>query len=78
MYLTTEGPRLETASEIQFFSNVADIVGITGGYLVTVGLFDTSSIVYWKRTWDYLQMSDIYNGLLKEGFFGARISLISC
>ena len=57
---------------------VADIVGITGGYLVTVGLFDTSSIVYWKRTWDYLQMSDIYNGLLKAGFFGASISLISC
>jgi phospholipid/cholesterol/gamma-HCH transport system permease protein len=57
---------------------IADIVGIAGGYLITVGLFDTSSVVYWKRTWDYLQMSDIYNGLLKAGFFGASISLISC
>ena len=57
---------------------IADIVGIVGGYLITVGLFDTSSVVYWKRTWDYLQMSDIYNGLLKAGFFGASISLISC
>jgi len=29
IYLTTEGPRLETSSEIKFFSNYADIVGMT-------------------------------------------------
>ncbi|MEW6054693.1 MAG: ABC transporter permease [Nitrospirota bacterium] len=57
---------------------VADITGIIGGYFVTVGLFDTSSIVYWKRTWDYLEVSDILNGMIKAGFFGASISLISC
>ena len=57
---------------------VADIIGITGGYFVTVGLFKTSSIVYWKRTWDFLEMSDIYNGLIKSAFFGASIALISC
>ncbi len=57
---------------------VADVTGITGGYFVTVGLFSTSSIVYWKRTWDYLEMSDIYNGLIKAAFFGASIALISC
>jgi phospholipid/cholesterol/gamma-HCH transport system permease protein len=57
---------------------VADITGITGGYFVTVGLFKTSSIVYWNRTWDFLEMSDIYNGLIKAAFFGASISLISC
>jgi phospholipid/cholesterol/gamma-HCH transport system permease protein len=57
---------------------VADITGITGGYFVTVGLFKTSSIVYWKRTWDYLEISDIFNGLIKSGFFGASIALISC
>jgi len=30
VYLATEGPRLETAAEIQFFSQAADIVGMTG------------------------------------------------
>ncbi len=29
VYITTEGPRLETASEINFFSNYADVVGMT-------------------------------------------------
>ena len=57
---------------------IADITGIIGGYFITVGLFGTSSIVYWKRTWDYLVAGDILNGLLKAAFFGASISLISC
>lgn len=56
----------------------ADIIGIVGGYVVTVGLFEASSVVYWKRTWDFLEPSDIYNGLIKACFFGAAISLISC
>ncbi len=59
-------------------ATIADITGIIGGYFITVGLFETSSIVYWKRTWDYLEMRDIFSGLLKSGFFGASISLISC
>ncbi|MBI5100296.1 MAG: ABC transporter permease [Nitrospirae bacterium] len=57
---------------------VADIIGIIGGYIVTVGLFKTSSVVYWKRTWDFLVASDIYNGLIKACFFGASIAIISC
>ena len=31
VYLVTEGPRLETAAEIKFYSMVADIVGMTMG-----------------------------------------------
>lgn len=57
---------------------VADIVGILGGYAVTVGLYGTSSTVYWNRTWNYLEVSDINNGLIKACFFGASIALISC
>ena len=31
IYLTTEGPRLETASEISYYSKIADVVGMTLG-----------------------------------------------
>lgn len=55
----------------------ADIIGILGGYFVTVVLFKTSSVVYWKQTWTYIDSADIYNGLLKACFFGAAISIIS-
>jgi phospholipid/cholesterol/gamma-HCH transport system permease protein len=56
---------------------IADIIGIIGGYLVTVGLFGASSTVYWNRTWEYLEAADIYNGLIKACFFGASIALVS-
>ncbi|MDP2167933.1 MAG: ABC transporter permease [Thermodesulfovibrionales bacterium] len=57
---------------------LADIIGIIGGYLITVGIFGVSSTSYWRRTWDFLETEDIYNGLIKACFFGASITLISC
>ncbi|MFC1769719.1 MlaE family ABC transporter permease [Nitrospirota bacterium] len=57
---------------------VSDIVGIFGGYAITVGLFDASPSQYWRRTWDFLETSDIYSGLTKACFFGACIALLSC
>jgi phospholipid/cholesterol/gamma-HCH transport system permease protein len=57
---------------------ITDIVGILGGYFVTVVLLGTSSKSYLRATWDFLQMQDIYNGLIKACFFGAAFSLISC
>jgi phospholipid/cholesterol/gamma-HCH transport system permease protein len=57
---------------------ISDIVGIIGGYLITVGLFGASSTLYWQRSWDYLEISDLYNGLIKACFFGASVALICC
>jgi phospholipid/cholesterol/gamma-HCH transport system permease protein len=57
---------------------VTDIVGIMGGYFVTVTLLGTSSTSYLNATWDYLEAQDIYNGLIKAAFFGAAFALISC
>lgn len=57
---------------------IADFIGIIGGYFVTVVLLGANSSVYWKRTWDYLEIDDIYNGLIKSCFFGAAIAIISC
>lgn len=59
-------------------SVISDIIGIAGGYVITVGLFGSSSSQYWKRTWDVLKMEDIYNGLLKAAFFGAALAIICC
>lgn len=57
---------------------LTDLVGIFGGYLVTVGVFGASSTGYWNRTWEFLKAEDIYYGLIKACVFGAFISLISC
>ncbi|MCK4738688.1 MAG: ABC transporter permease [Deltaproteobacteria bacterium] len=57
---------------------VADLVGIAGGYLIGVNMLDINSGVYMARTEEYLQMSDIFNGLIKAAVFGLLISLSAC
>lgn len=57
---------------------ISVIVGIFGGYLITVGMFGASPTLYWRQTWDFLALADIYNGLIKACFFGASIAILSC
>lgn len=57
---------------------VTDIVGILGGYVVSVLLLGTNPRSYLRATWDFLQVQDIYSGLVKACFFGAAFTLISC
>jgi phospholipid/cholesterol/gamma-HCH transport system permease protein len=57
---------------------ITDIIGIIGGYFVTVMLLHASSRAYLRATWNFLQMQDIYSGLVKACFFGAIFTIISC
>ena len=56
----------------------ADIIGIAGGYLVSVRILGSNPHIYMERTWDYLEFNDIYSGLLKACVFGIIIAIISC
>ncbi len=56
----------------------ADIIGIMGGYFVSVKVLGTNPTIYVRRTWDYLELNDIYSGLLKACVFGMIIATISC
>jgi phospholipid/cholesterol/gamma-HCH transport system permease protein len=56
----------------------ADLVGILGGYFVSVYLLGANAYVYTDKTYQYLQFRDIYTGLVKAAVFGFLIALISC
>ncbi len=56
----------------------ADLLGILGGYFVSVYILGANSYVYIQKTYQYLEFKDIYSGLLKAAVFGALIALISC
>jgi phospholipid/cholesterol/gamma-HCH transport system permease protein len=56
----------------------ADIIGIMGGYLVSVMLLGSNPTVYIRRTYDYLDLEDVYIGLLKACIFGMIIATIGC
>ncbi len=57
---------------------VADFIGIIGGYLIAVHLLDANPVIYIRMTTKYVELNDIYGGLLKAGVFGIIISTVSC
>lgn len=57
---------------------VADIVGVFGGYLVSVGKLGFAAGPYIDNTWNYLKLSDVTSGLVKASAFGFIISLMGC
>jgi phospholipid/cholesterol/gamma-HCH transport system permease protein len=56
----------------------ADILGIAGGYFVSVEILGANPYVYVNKTYQYLELNDIFSGLLKSAVFGFFIALISC
>lgn len=56
----------------------ADVVGIFGGYLVSVYKLGLSHALYIRMTFDPLVLKDIFTGLFKTLIFAAIICIISC
>ncbi len=57
---------------------LADLVGILGGYSLSVHLLDANPEVYLRRTKQYLEVADIFGGMLKAAVFGVLIATVSC
>ena len=56
----------------------ADLMGIIGGSLVTVGFFDVSFLEYFNRTADAVHLKDLMVGVTKCSVFGILIALSGC
>lgn len=57
---------------------VADIIGVMGGYLISVYSLEFSSEIYLQNTFHFLERSDVTSGLIKSAVFGYIISIIGC
>ena len=57
---------------------ISDIMGIFGGYLVTVHGFGVNGPSYWQRSADFVGGWDLSVGLTKSVCFGLAIGLVSC
>jgi phospholipid/cholesterol/gamma-HCH transport system permease protein len=55
-----------------------NLVGVLGGWFISVPIFDVSNWAYWNYAQVSLETWDVGNGLFKSIFFGATIGLISC
>ncbi len=57
---------------------VGDIIGVYGGYIVSIHVLDFSSGSYLHQTWDVLERMDVVSGLVKAATFGFIVSLMGC
>lgn len=56
----------------------ADLMGILGGYFVSVIQLKINSAAYWQYSAQYVDLWDLNVGIAKGFFFGVVIALISC
>lgn len=57
---------------------IGDIIGIYGGYVVSVYKLGFNPTTYIRNTWEYLGYMDIVSGMVKASVFGVIIALLSC
>ena len=61
-----------------FLTVYADVMGVLGGYGITVWYFGVNSESYWRFSAQVVEKWDVLIGLAKGLFFGGSIAMISC
>ena len=57
---------------------IADIIGVLGGYLVSVYQLGFYAANYLQNTYDFVEFIDVFSGLVKTAVFGFIITLMGC
>ena len=57
---------------------VADIIGVFGGFLVSVYKLGFNPAAYISNTYNFVHGIDVISGLVKAAVFGFRIALMGC
>lgn len=57
---------------------VADVIGVMGGYLVSVYKLGFGPVEYINRTLEFLETQDVVSGLVKAAVFGFLVALMGC
>ncbi len=63
---------------LPFLVLIGDIIGVFGGYVVSVYSLGFEPESYLRKTWDYLEVIDVTSGLWKAAVFGFIVSLMGC
>ena len=63
---------------LPFLVILGDALGIGGGYLVAVKLLGANGVIYQNNTFQFLQMRDLWTGVIKAGTFGLILTLTGC
>jgi len=56
----------------------ADAIGIWGGYFVAVVLLGANPIAYLAKSFQYMDLNDLFAGVIKAAVFGFLLAVIGC
>jgi len=57
---------------------IANIVGICGGMILAVSLWEFSPALYWSEVLDFIRVSTFFHGFIKSFFFAVIIAVVAC
>ena len=63
---------------LPFLVILGDALGVGGGYLVAVKMMDANPVLYESNTFQFLELNDIWSGLIKAAVFGLILTLTGC
>ncbi|HEX7150592.1 MAG TPA: ABC transporter permease [Thermoanaerobaculia bacterium] len=63
---------------LPFLTIIGDALGVYGGYLVAVRLMGANPVVYQQNTYMFLELGDLWSGLIKAAAFGLILTLTGC
>ena len=69
---------LATTLALPLLVLIADIIGIYGGYLISVYVLDFSGPVFVRNIAEFLEPRDVISGLIKAAVFGFLIAAMGC
>ncbi|MEQ8443215.1 MAG: ABC transporter permease [Alphaproteobacteria bacterium] len=72
-------PRLIAGvSMLPFLVFIGDIMGVFGGFIVSVYKLGFNEQAYLINTWNFLEFQDVFSGLVKAAVFGFLVALMGC
>ncbi len=72
-------PRIITGfTMLPILTIISDLLGILGGYFVSVVLLKINAHTYVRQMLNYTDLHDLFSGLIKAAVFGLLIALVCC
>ena len=69
---------LACATMLPLLAFLADVVGVTGGYLVATGLKGINPTLFTESVRTLIGLPDVMKGLLKAALFGWVVAVVAC
>ena len=69
---------IATVFMLFFLTIISDLLGLTGGLMVSKILLNLDARQYWSNAWESLVFQDVFMGLVKPVLFGFIVATVGC